>query len=35
MESVTIEDLNKKHIAEFSDWYRDYVSVMSHADTHG
>jgi hypothetical protein len=35
MESVTIEDLNKKHIEEFSDWFRDYVSVMSHGDRHG
>jgi ornithine cyclodeaminase/alanine dehydrogenase-like protein (mu-crystallin family) len=35
MESVTIEDLNKKHIEEFADWFRDYVSVMLHGDTHG
>lgn len=34
MESVTIEDLNKKHIEEFPDWFRDYVSVMLHGDTH-
>ncbi|XP_062162014.1 uncharacterized protein LOC133869054 [Alnus glutinosa] len=27
MERVTIEDLNK-HIAEFLDWYRDYVQQM-------
>lgn len=27
---ITDEELNKKHIEEFSDWYRDYVSVMTH-----